>query len=507
MSFSSLKTDVAIIGAGIIGCAVARELSKYKLSISVVEKEADVGWGTTKANSGIIHAGYAGEKGTLKLAMSHKGNLTYKKAAEELDIPIRNTGSLLNVFYKSQITYIENLLDQGKRNGVTGLEIILNKNGNLKKIEPNISDKVIASLHAPETCITSPYEAAIALFENAKDNSVNFLLNREVSQIFYDKSKKCFYINFINKAAREDINDTGIKTDTGACLEASIIINSAGIFSDCIANMVGDDSFYIKPVKGQYLLFDSETSGYVKKINFRITDKKNIKSKGLLVSPTMGDNFFIGPNYEESNKYDHSITKKGIDEIKKKISEMFLNIPFNKVIASFTGLRAVSDSNDFIIAPSKVNEKFINAAGIQSPGLTCAFVIAEMIADIVKDVSKKAGLSFGKNPKFVPDRKRISKLNKVNFEENIDLYNKNNQYGEVICRCEKVSEAEIIDAIKRGANTIDGVKFRTRAGMGRCQGGYCTLRVMKILSRELNIPFESITKSGGDSYLGKIKME
>jgi glycerol-3-phosphate dehydrogenase len=493
----NLKTDIAIIGAGITGCTIARELSKYKLKILVIDKEADAGWGTTKGNSGLIHPGYEGDEGTLRLSLCHKGSILFKENAPELDIKIKYTGSLLNVFKEEQIKTLEYLLKQGKKYGVTGLKIITNKNGALKKIEPNISSNVIAALYCEEHCITSPYEAAIALYENARANSVDFLLSSEACGISYDKTQKVFFID--TASYNPDLNYI---VKHKSLIEADFIINAAGVFADDIAKMIGDDSFNITAIKGQYFLLDSEASNLVRRPNIRIPDIENKKSKGMLISPTTGNNIHLGSNYEVTNKYDYETTKYELNEIKEKLSQMIEGIPFDKVITTFTGLRAYADSGDFIVGPSFINNKFINAAGIQSPGLSCSFIIAEIMIDALKS----AGAKLVKNPKFIPERKSIQKLDKVDFIKNNKLYKSNSNFGEIVCRCEKVTEAEVVDAIKNGATTLDGIKFRTRAGMGRCQGGYCTLRVMKILSRELGLPFNKITKSGDNSYIALKEM-
>jgi glycerol-3-phosphate dehydrogenase len=495
---NTIKADVAVIGAGITGCAIARQLSKYMFSTLVIEKEADVGWGTTKANTGLIHSGYAGEKGSLKLNLCHNGNKLFRKNASELDIPIQNTGSLLNIFNQNQVRILEENLKQGKVQGLLNLEIISNKNGALKKLEPNISKNVIAGLYADEACIISPYEAAIALYENAKKNSARFMLASKVTSIEYEKSQKCFFIK-IQPTSREH---SIYGYQPGLVIAADYVINAAGIYADEIAKMVGDLSFEIKAVKGQYYLLDSEAGGLVKRPNMRISDPETKKSKGMVVAPTTGNNIIVGSTYEDTDKDDYSTTKEALDEVKMKLGQMIENIPFDKTITIFAGLRAISNTGDFIISQSPANKKFINAAGIQSPGLTCAFIISEIIEDHLKE----AGLKLEKNTRFIPERKRFPKLDNVNFDNNQELFASSSGYGEIICRCEKVSEAEIINAIKNGATTLDGVKFRTRAGMGRCQGGYCTLRVMKLLSKELRIPIEKITKSGGDSYQAKIEM-
>lgn len=494
---NKIKADIVVIGAGITGCALARQLSRYKAKILVIDKEADVSCGTTKANTGLIHPGYTGEEGTLRLSITHKGNLCFRKNAPELDIPIKCVGSLLTIFKVEQIKILEHLLQQGKKYGVTGLEVILNKNGDLKKLEPNISDKVIAALYCKEHYLTSPYEAAIALYENARMNSVDFMFSSEVYAIDYDKTKKLFFID--TTSFDPDLNS---RVSHNRIVEADYLINAAGIFADNIARMIGDATFNITAIKGQYYLLDNEASDLVRRPVMRMPDEENARSKGMVVSPTYGNNILVGSTDEITSKYDFSTTKNELDDVKEKLSQMVTGIPFNKVITSFAGLRAVSDNADFIIAPSLINNKFINVAGIQSPGLTCCFAISEMVIDIMKDLN----IALIKNQKFVPQRKRINKFSENTFEGKTKLYDMNNKYGEIICRCEKVTEAEIVEAIKRGATTLDGIKFRTRAGMGRCQGGYCTLKVMKILSRELGLSFDKITKCGEDSYIAKYKI-
>ncbi len=494
----NFKADVVIIGAGITGCAIARELSKYKIRIIVIEKEADIGWGTTKANSGLIHPGYAGDEGTLRLKMCHTGSSLFIKNAEELDIPMINNGSMLDAWQENQIKELERNLKQGEKYGVKGLKIIFNNNGSLKEIEPNISNNVLACLYSEEHYSVSPYEAAIAICENSKTNGVNYLLSSKVTGINYDNVSKKFYIEtsstsgYLNEAYGEK-----------NFIESDYIINAAGVFADEISKMAGDGFYTIKAVKGQYFLLDSETHGFVKRPNFRVSDSENIKSKGMVIGPTIDNNLLIGSTYEATHKYDNHTSLEVLKEIKRKFLQMFEEIPFDKVITSFAGLRAIADTGDFVLGPSKVNEKFINAAGIQSPGLTCAFLIAEMTVDFLK----QKGLNLLKNPRYIPLRRKAAKLNKEDLMLNNALYEKDKNYGEIICRCEKVSRSEIIDAIRKGATTLDGVKFRTRAGMGRCQGGYCTLKVMKILSEELGISFNEITKSGEDSYIAGCEME
>jgi glycerol-3-phosphate dehydrogenase len=496
-----IKTRVAVIGAGITGCAIARELSRYSGSIMVIDKEADVGWGTTKANTGLIHPGYAGEEGTLRLSLSCKGKQLFVKNAEELSIPVKLTSSILNAFNAEHVHNLEKLLEQGRRYGVPGLKIISNRDGSLRKIEPNISDNVIAALYCREHFATSPYEAATALYENATINGINFLLSSEVRSIDFNESTKKFYLHIRNTSGAEEFL-VDADTEQEIIVEAEWVVNAAGVFSDEIALMIGDESFSITAIKGQYFLLDSEVEGLIRMQNFRLPDKENIRSKGMVVGITTGGNFLVGSNYTKADKYDISTAKTDLDEIKDKLSAMIKNIPFDRVITTFAGLRAYADTGDFVLGPSSKNNRFINAAGIQSPGLTCAFIIAEMIVDYLKE----SGLKLVKNRKFIPERRPPVKLDRVDFLSNDKLHKKDKSFGEIICRCEKVSKAEVIAAIRGGATTLDGIKFRTRAGMGRCQGGYCTLRIMKILAVELGIPYEQIKKSGFNSNMVGYRM-
>ena len=492
-----LEADVAIIGAGITGCSIARELSKYKIKTIVIEKEADAAWGTTKANSGLIHPGYAGTEGTLKLKICNAGSKLFLKNAQELEIAVQNDGSMLNALNEIQIKELELNLRQGQKYGVPGLEIIYNNNGALRKLEPNISNNVKACLYCKVHYRTSPYEAAIAIFENAKLNGVDFVFSSKVISIHYDNVLKKFFIETLSTSGRLDEN-----YGLNSVIEADYIVNAAGIFADEISRMSGDGFYNIKAFKGQYFLLDTETKGFVKRLNLRISDTENSKSKGLVVIPALSGNLLLGSTYEYTDKYDDSTVSGVLEDVKLKLNSLFENIPFEKTITTFTGLRAVSDSHDFVLGPSKVNERFIEAAGIESPGLTCAFIIAEMTADFLN----QKGVKLISNPSYKPHRKKSVKLDKEDFLSNNSYVNDNHDYGEIICRCEKVTKAEIIEAIRNGATTIDGIKFRTRAGMGRCQGGYCTLKVMKILSEKLGIPFNEITKSGGNSYIAGKKM-
>ncbi len=476
METKKMTADIAIIGAGIIGCALARELSRYGARVVVVEKEADLGWGTTKANSGILHAGYAGERGSLKLKLCPRGNKLFRKYAQELDIELKNIGSLVHARNKQQQENLQTLYRQGRENGVEHLAVI-EGNANIRKLEPRIAAQVCASLFAQDACIVSPYGAAIALYENARANGIFFLFDFEVSRI--------------------EQGDNFLLFSDDAVLEARYVVNAAGLYAHRIAQMIGDCSLSMNGIRGEYLLLDRAAAGYVQKINFPVTEGSKKKSKGILITPTVGDNILLGPTYVPSSTEDVSTSKDGLREIKAKAKSYFDQIPFGQVITSFAGIRAVSDSNDFIISHSEINARFIHIGGIQSPGLTCAFSISEMAIGLLKE----AGARLEANRHFKPYRKSIMKLDQQDYMANTSLWSENQNYGRIVCRCEKITEAEIVEAVARGAKTLDGVKFRTRAQMGRCQGGYCSLRIMHILARELKIPLEAVTKNGKRSSL------
>jgi glycerol-3-phosphate dehydrogenase len=467
--------DVTIIGTGIVGCAIARELSKYKLSICVVDKDTDVANGTTKANSAIVHAGFDAKMGSLKGKLNAIGNAMFDKLAEDLDFHFKRIGSLVLCFDEADINKLYELKEQGVKNGVPKLEIL--DSNKLREMEPNISKDAVAALYAPTGGIVCPYEMTIALAENAYTNGVEFNFEREVINI--EKTENSYVI----------------KTNKGD-IETKIVINAAGLFADEINNMISKNKIHIMPRKGEYCLFDKSVGNMVSKTIFQLPNKMG---KGVLVTPTVDGNLLIGPNaMDVEDKKDLTTTTEGIDEILSKASLSIKQVPVRQVITSFSGLRACSTTHDFIIGESADAENFINAAGIESPGLSSAPAIAEMIRDIVVDK-----LQPKENDKFNPIRKGIPKFREMNNEERKGLIAKDSRYGKMICRCETVTEGEIINAIRRplGAKTLDGVKRRTRAGMGRCQSGFCSTKIVEILARELNLQPTEVTKFGGNSNI------
>lgn len=468
--------DVTIIGAGIVGCSISRELSKYNIKTCVLEKSIDVGSGTSKANSAIVHAGHDANPSTLKGKLNAIGNAMYTDLAKELDFPFKRNGSLVLCFDKEHLVDLDNLLHQGEKNGVPDLVIL--SGDQVREMEPNVTKACVGALYAPTGGIVCPYEMTIAMAENAYTNGVKFEFETTVTSI--EKNKDSYVI----------------KTNKGD-FETKIVINAAGLFSDEINNMVSQHKFKILPKRGEYVLFDKAVGDLVTKTIFQLPTKLG---KGVLVTPTVDGNLLIGPDAVDANgKDDLNTTKEGIDDILLN-AQLSLQepLPMNMVITSFAGNRAKTKGNDFIIGEALDAKNFINVASIDSPGLTSAPSIAVMVVDIVKEK-----LSPEKNVGFNPIRQGIRKFREMSNEERKKIIKEIPEYGKIICRCETVTEGEILDSIRRplGAKTLDGVKRRTRAGMGRCQSGFCATRVVDILSKELNIPRSTVTKSGGNSIL------
>lgn len=473
--------DITIIGAGVIGASIARELSKYNLKICVLEKNNDIADGTSKANSGIVHAGFDAKPNTLKGKLNALGNLMFDQLSKELDFPFKRNGSFVLCFNKEDIHILESLKMQGENNNVPNLKI-LNKD-EILALEPNVSKDVVAALYAPTGGIVCPYEYTIALCENAYENGVEFHLSTEVSNIKKDNG------TFI------------IETNKGI-FHSKIVINAAGVNADKINNYISKDIIKIIGRKGEYCLFDKIAGKSISHTIFQLPTKLG---KGILVTPTVDGNLLVGPNAVNiEDKDDLGTTKNGIDEILSKGSSSIEHLPYNRIITSFSGIRAHSTKDDFILGESSDVENFINAAGIESPGLSSAPAIGVMIKDIVVNKLKP---SLKENFKKI--RHAIPRFRDLNENERIELINKNPKYGKVICRCEVITEGEIIDSIRRplGATSLDGVKKRTRAGMGGCQGGFCSASILSILSDELNIPLTDVLKSSENSNLliGKVK--
>lgn len=471
-----LDYDVIVIGAGITGAMAARELTKYKLSVCITEKENDVAMGATKANSAIVHAGFDAKPGTLKAKLNVRGSELMENTAKELGVKYKNNGSLVIGFNEDDKQALNRLFEQGQQNGVKSLKIL--DKSELSEIEPNISENAVCALYAPTGSIVCPYELCIAAVGNAMDNGAELKLNFEVTAI--KKTDEGFEVSSENEK-----------------ITAKYVINAAGVYADKIAELAGDRSFNIHPRRGEYILLDKECGSLAKHTIFRTPSKMG---KGILVSPTVDGNLLTGPtsvDMEQNEKEEDQTTSGGFGEIIKSATESIQNIPFGKTITSFCGLRAVGSTGDFII--DSPTEGFINAAGIESPGLSSSPAIAEYVVEILKNM----GATLEKNDKFNPFREPAHKFKETSTAEKNEIIKQNPAYGKIVCRCEGITEGEIIDAIRKnpGARDIDGVKRRTRAGMGRCQGGFCLPYTAEILARELGVPYESITKSGGNSNL------
>lgn len=473
--------DVAIIGAGVIGSAIARELSRYQAKICVIEKEEDVCNGTSKANSAIIHAGFDAKPGSLKAILNVRGNEMMDALSEELDIPFKRNGSLVVCTKDQDRSDLEKLLEKGLANGVPGLKILERKE--LLKMEPNISDDVTCALYAPTGGIVCPFHMTMAFAENACMNNVAFFLNTKVNHI--DKNEKDYVLNIQH-----------VDTYQEDFLHAKVVINAAGVYADEFNNMVSEHKLHIIARKGEYCLLDKDAGNHVSHTIFQLPSKMG---KGVLVTPTVHGNLLVGPTAEDvENKESLNTTQVGLDTLARTSALSVKSIPMRQVITSFSGLRAHEDCDDFVIGEPDDAKGFFNVAGIESPGLSSAPAIGEMVANSVKEY-----LGLTEKPEFVAERKGILKPEELTIEERNELIKDCPTYGNIICRCEMISEGEILDAIHRplGARSLDGVKRRTRAGMGRCQSGFCSPRTMEILERELPITMYDITKNGGTSKI------
>lgn len=465
--------DVAIIGGGVIGCAIARELSRYRLRTVVLEMCEEVGFGTTKTNSGIIHAGHHSSPATLKGRLVVRGNELFDELFNELNFGFARIGELVVARDQEDMKVLEDLKKQGEAKGVPGLEMW--DQHRLRREEPNLSHKLFAALHAPSAGVINPYEFAFALIENAMENGVGLKINSPVKKIQSGKR--------------------GITLHTpGEKIQTRFAVNCAGIFADEIARMAGVNDFSIHPRKGEEYMLDKRLMGLVRKLIFPVP---RANSKGILIIPTYNGTMMVGPTAEDTeDRWDVSTSFEGAEQVFASVSRICPSITERDTITEFAGLRAVSNTDDFIIGPTR-KKGFINVAGIQSPGLTSAPAIAEYVCEILSD----EGLELKPRQNFkrqVPGPPRFATMN---LEDQQQLIKLNPLFGKVVCRCELVTEAEIHNAIDHGARTLDGIKFRSRAGMGRCQGGFCTTRCMDILAERLGVTFDKITKRGGDSWI------
>ena len=468
--------DAVVIGGGVIGSAIIRYLSLYNMKTLLVEKEEDISSGTTKANSGIVHAGYDPEPGTLKAKLNVKGAKMIKEESGKLHFDYKVNGAMVVSFSPNDDYKIDELFERGIKNGVEDMEII--SGDEARRLEPNLSENITKCLYLKSSAIVCPFSLTQALSENAYENGAEFKFNTKVETI-------------------ERIEDGyRIKTDNGLIITSNAVINAAGVYGDTINNMVSEKKLHITPRRGSYMLFDNETQGMFNSTIFQLPSSKG---KGVLVTPTVHGNLMIGPNSVDiPDKDDTSTTAFDLDYISKEALRTSPSIPFRKVITSFSGLRAHEDSGDFIVGEVEDAPGFFNATGIESPGLSSSLSIGEMVARMVAD---RLGIEKKENP--VLERKAAPRPKEMSIDERNELIKSNPSYGRIVCRCEEISEGEIIDAITRplGARSLDGVKRRVRAGMGRCQGGFCSPKVMELIEKYASIPFDEITKNSKGSNI------
>ncbi len=474
--------DVIVVGAGIVGSLIARKLSSYQLSVAVLEKEPDVGNVVTMANSAIVHSGYDPVPGTLKAKLNVLGNKMMDKLLEELDVEMERIGSLTVALYDEQLPMLEKLAQRSAENGV---EVkILNAEETLK-LEPHLNPQVKGSLFAPTAGIVNPFTFAVHAMENAVDNGVKLFLNEKVVDI---KKENDFY---------------NIVCESGNSYQTKIVINAAGIYSDEIHKMVEPIDYYLTPRKGEYFILDHYSDDLVKHTIFPLPSEKG---KGILVTPSIGGTYLIGPSAEAMpSKDDVSTDKPTLDEIRRQALEMVPSIPFNQVIRTFAGTRPTPSTHDFIIGFAKKDNHFINLSGIESPGLVSSPAIAEYVINefLAKVIELKT------NPNFNPYVKKRPNLAKMSFEERKAFIKQNPTYGEIICNCEKISLGEILFEMNTSVppTTIKAVKKRTRAGFGKCQGGFCQPLVTTLIAKKFNIPLNKVLFQKKDSYVVRYEVK
>lgn len=472
--------DVVVIGAGVVGGMVARELTKYTKNVCIVERGSDVALGATRANSAIVHAGYDAKEGTLKARLNVRGSVMMENVCLELGVKYKRNGSLVVGFNDEDRATLTELVERGKTNGVEGVKLL--EREEILAIEPNIGSGVTVALHAPTGAIVCPYELCMAAVGSAMDNGAELKLN--------------FCVDKIEKT------DEGYKVYSGEnFVEAKFVINCAGVYSDEVASLVGDDSFSVRARRGEYVLLDRECGGHISHTIFRCPSKMG---KGVLVTPTVDGNLLVGPSAEDiDDKEDLSTTAAGLAKVRALAAEQVAGIDFSKTITSFTGLRATGSTGDFII--NMPRERFLNLAGIESPGLSSAPAIAEYALSLLKE----AGFDASPRADFVGERRPAHFFGSLSNEEKNALIKKRPEYAHVICRCETITEGEILDAIRTNPRPtdVDGVKRRTRASMGRCQGGFCSPYIVELLAKEMGVDYTAVTKFGGKSYInfGKTK--
>ena len=470
--------DVAVIGAGVVGALTARELSRYNGSVCMLEKADDVAMGTSKANSAIVHAGFDCLPGSLMAKMNVRGSRLMEKTAQELSVPFERNGSMVLAFDDEDQKTLEGLMERGEKNGVPGMQLLTGDEA--RALEPALSKEVVAAILAPTGGIVCPYELTIAAAGNAMDNGVSLKTGFTVANAVYEE------------------DGWTLVSEEGESVRARFVVNAAGLYADRIAALFGDTGYHVFPRIGEYMLLDRNQGGTVSHTIFQCPSKMG---KGVLVSPTVHGNLLTGPTATDiDNKEQTATAAEELESLMRRAVLSVKGIPFRQVITSFAGLRAHEDGDDFVIGEAEDAPGFFDAAGIESPGLSSAPAIGRWLAEKVAEK-----LHAAKKEDWNGRRKGIVRPELLSKEERAELIRTNPSYGTIICRCENVSEGEIVDAINRtlGAKSLDGIKRRVRQGMGRCQAGFCTPRTMEILSRELGISMEEVCKNAPGSEMLK----
>jgi len=479
----SKKYDVIIVGAGISGCSVAWKLARYNLDILLLEKDPDVATGTTKANTAIIHAGYNADPEKQKGRLNKKGNVQIKDIVKDLSVPFEQIGSLVVGMEDDDLSVIDELYEKGQKNGVEGLEIVGKEW--LQKEEPHLNDKAVRALWAPTAGIITPWEFALAMAENAVANGAELMLETEVEDVYIEDGKV-----------------TGVKTNKGD-FAADYVINAAGLYADDVAKMVGVEKIDIHPRKGEYYIYDHAKDFEINHVLFPIPTKI---SKGIVCTKTVEDNLLIGPTSDfVDSKEDLATTREGLDHVFNGAKKMFPDLTLKDSIRVFAGLRAADTTEDFVIEAAENVKGFVNVAGIQSPGLSSAPAIADLVAEILED----EGLSLEEKEDVIETREDPARFYEISNEERAAYAEKDKDYGQIICRCETVSLKEIKNAINGPvpARTVNAVKRRTRAGAGRCQGGFCGPRVTQIIADELGIDITEVKLEKDNSNIVEHKIK
>lgn len=467
--------DVTIIGAGVTGAAIARRLSAYNLKTIIVEKECDVSFGVSKANSGIIHGGFHHDSSTLKARLEIRGNLMYDQLKEELYFPFERCGIVVAAFNKDEMRTVEKLYENGVHNKAIGIELC--NRDRMLFLEPKLNSDVVGGLFAPGGGIIEPYRFVFSLIESAQKNGVELLTNYKV------------------KAAKHNGEHYIIESEDSRKIETKWVINAAGLYCDQISHIFGAEKYKINARKGEEFLLDRNSTAHTSRVVFPVPSKE---SKGMLVIPTVEGTTMVGPTaLIVDDKEDRTTSKDNFTKVFSSARRLIPTVSERDIISSFAGLRPSLEGDDFKIELSKEATQFIHVAGIQSPGLTASPAIAEY----VKDILKKNGLKLEEKADYTPYIEKVERFRNKSRDEIDKLVEENPAYGEIICRCENVSEAEIIAAIRKGHHSLDGIKFYTRAMMGRCQGGFCTYKILKIIARETGCSVDEITKRGGNSWV------